>query len=298
MNEKISIIDSYGDNLTKKEYITNPAIAREEEIKDVLLILLSAEKSAIIIGEPGTGKTALVEGISYMIQNNNVPDALKGYEVINLNAPSMVGTINRNGETVLKFQVLIDELKEKEKIILFIDEIHTLVGEEALDFANMIKPIVSRGSIKVIGATTINEYEAFILKDKAFVRRFTKVELGEPDAATTEKILFGTIKKIETKTNTVLPYSDFLKKRIIEYIVDYTKECNREYGLGSRWPDIALNILNMAHATALYDNSHEVRMKHIYKAVTETNKIYKDIRIKAANSFKLTFSKQIEEELK
>mgnify|MGYP002531319820 FL=1 len=185
-----SIINRYGDNFTSKTYITNPAIGREEELKKLILVLLTPDKSAILTGKPGIGKTAIVEGLAYKIQKDEVPDALKGYEIVKIDTQALVGTVKDTGDT--RVQALIDEIKTKEKFILFVDEIHTLINsnsDNALDFANMFKTGLGRGDIKVIGATTSNEYERYILKDKAFVRRFTKIEVEEPDREMTIKIL-------------------------------------------------------------------------------------------------------------
>ena len=162
MDENFSILERYGENYTDKVYITDPAIGRDKQIKELLLILLTPEKSACLIGKPGVGKTAIVEGLAYRIQTNQVPDLLKGYTIINIKTASLLGTLP-NGES--KVQLMIDELKQKEKVILFIDEIHMLIGatdSSSLDFANIFKEGLGRGSIKVIGATTTEEYERYI----------------------------------------------------------------------------------------------------------------------------------------
>ena len=134
MNTNISILENYGENFTEKEYITNPAIGRDEEIKLMILTLLTPEKSVILVGKPGIGKTAIVEGLGYKIQNNDVPDALKGYTIIKVNTSALMGIIPETGES--KVQLLLNEIKERTKLIIFIDEIHTLMGTkgEALDF--------------------------------------------------------------------------------------------------------------------------------------------------------------------
>ena len=110
-----SVIDTYGDDLTKKTYITNPAIAREEEIKRAIVILLTPEKSALLVGKPGIGKTAIVEGIAYLIQKNEVPDALKGYRIVRLNSTSLLGTMTVEGREVLVANQLVQELKTTDK---------------------------------------------------------------------------------------------------------------------------------------------------------------------------------------
>ena len=180
MDSSYSIIDRYGDNFTNKNYITNPAIGRDEEIKNLILVLLTPDKSVILTGKPGIGKTAIVEGLAYKIINDDVPDALKGYTVVKIDVQSLMGTVKDTGDT--RIQTLIDEIKNQEKFILFIDEIHTLVNstsESSLDFANMFKTGLGRGDIKVLGATTTAEYERYILRDKAFARRFTRIETWE-----------------------------------------------------------------------------------------------------------------------
>ena len=152
--KRLSILDTYGENFLNKKYITNPAIGRDQQIKELILILLTPDKSAVLVGKPGVGKTATVEGLAYRIQKGLVPDVLKGYQVIKVNTSALLGVDPVTGEA--KIQTLIDEIKTKSKLILFIDEIHTLMGTkgEALDFANMFKPALDRGDIKVIGATT------------------------------------------------------------------------------------------------------------------------------------------------
>ena len=237
-SKRISMLENYGENFQKNEYITNPAIGRDEQIKQLILILLTPEKSAVLIGKPGVGKTATVEGLAYRIQRNQVPDVLKGYQVIKLNTAALLGTDPVTGES--KVQTLIDELKDKTKLILFIDEIHTLMGTkgEALDFANMFKPALDRGDIKVIGATTTEEYERYILRDKAFVRRFQKVEIFEPTRDENVQILIGTLPKIEYKTQAKLMYTPFIQRRIMEFLTDITSEYKRVYEIGSRYPDV------------------------------------------------------------
>ena len=179
MNEKISLIERYAEDLTKKVYYADPAIARENEIKQMILILFTPEKSPILVGKPGIGKTAIVEGLAYRIQNNMVPDALKGYTILKIDTAALVGNISdETGTSDMKLQILVEELQQMDKVILFIDETHTLIGnktEGGLDFANILKPALARGNIKMIGATTSDEYDYYIVKDKAFLRRLQKM---------------------------------------------------------------------------------------------------------------------------
>ena len=293
--KRISMIDSYGENFNEKEYITNPAIGRDDQIKQLILILLTPDKSAVLIGKPGVGKTATVEGLAYRIQKGEVPDILKDYQVIKLNTASLLGVDPVTGES--KVQILIDELKTKSKLILFIDEIHTLMGgkDETLDFANMFKPALDRGDIKVIGATTTEEYERYILRDKAFVRRFQKVELFEPTKEENIQILMGTLPKIEVRTGAKLMYTSFIQKKIMAFITDITSEYKRIYEIGSRYPDVSLTILQQAFSNALFDNRREVNIVDIKRAIISSKNIYPDVIKKQMPEFDRIFEDQIKE---
>ena len=294
-SRRISMLENYGENFQEKDYITNPAIGRDEQIKQLILILLTPDKSAVLIGKPGVGKTATVEGLAYRIQKNAVPDVLKGYQVIKLNTAALLGVDPVTGES--KVQTLIDELKDKTKLILFIDEIHTLMGTkgEALDFANMFKPALDRGDIKVIGATTTEEYERYILRDKAFVRRFQKVELNEPTREENIQILIGTLPKIEVRTGAKMMYTPYIQRKIMEFITDITSEYKRVYEIGSRYPDVSLTIVQQAFSNALFDNRVEVNVIDFKKAIMNSKNIYPDVITKSMPIFDTTFAEQIEE---
>ena len=294
-SKRISMLQNYGENFQEKDYITNPAIGRDDQIKQLILILLTPDKSAVLIGKPGVGKTATVEGLAYRIQKGEVPDILKGYQVIKLNTAALLGTDPITGES--KLQTLIDELKDKTKLILFIDEIHTLMGTkgEALDFANMFKPALDRGDIKVIGATTTEEYERYILRDKAFVRRFQKIELNEPTREENIQILIGTLPKIETRTGAKLMYTSFIQKKIMEFITDITSEYKRIYEIGSRYPDVSLTIIQQAFSNALFDNRRDVNIIDVKRAIMSSKNIYPDVIKKSMPEFDRKFADQIEE---
>ena len=296
-NNTNSIIDKYGDNFTLKNYITNPAIGRDEEIKDLILVLLTPDKSVILTGKPGIGKTAIVEGLAYKIQKGDVPDALKGYTVVKIDVQSLMGTVKESGDT--KVQTLVDEIKHKEKFILFIDERHTLVNstsESSLDFANMFKTGLGRGDIKVVGATTTAEYERYILRDKAFARRFTKIEVEEPDREHTIKILMGTLPKIEANANAKLAYTPYIQEKIMEFIVDLTKEYNRVYETSGRYPDVPLTMLAQAFSEAVFDNKKIVTIEHIEKAILNSRAIYPDIIKKGVEELRIQFKDLFQQE--
>ncbi len=297
MDNSYSIIDRYGDNFTNKNYITNPAIGRDEEIKNLILVLLTPDKSVILTGKPGIGKTAIVEGLAYKIINDDVPDALKGYTVVKIDVQSLMGTVKDTGDT--RIQTLIDEIKTKEKFILFIDEIHTLVNstsESSLDFANMFKTGLGRGDIKVVGATTTAEYERYILRDKAFARRFTRIEVEEPNKEHTIRILMGTLPKIEANANAKLAYTPYIQEKIMTFIVDLTKEYNRVYETSGRYPDVPLTMLAQAFSEAVFENKSIVTIEHIEKAIINSKAIYPDIIKKGVEDLRIQFKELFDQE--
>lgn len=287
------VLERFSDNLTSVKYITNPAVARDDEIKKLILVLLTPEKSAVLVGKPGIGKTAIVEGLAYRIQRNEVPDALKGFTIYRVNTSALL-TNDGEENRVLK---LVEELKQKEKVILFIDEIHTLIGgEESLDLANMFKEGLSRGTIKMIGATTTYEYERYIMRDKAFLRRFEKVDVLEPTEEMTVEILLKTLPKLEQQTGVVLPYTYFIKEKIMKFIVNMTSEYKRVYEISSRYPDIALVILRQCFSNAIYENRKTIDLKNIYDAIRTTKAVYPDVIKKELIRFKEVFQDELKEE--
>lgn len=297
--EKFSVLKYYAEDLTSKTYITNPAIAREEEIKNLILILLSPEKSAVLTGKAGIGKTSIVEGLSYRIQRKEVPNALLDAKIYKIATSSLLGSYDNDGNEESKLQLLINEVMGKKNIILFIDEIHTLVtasrnGE--IDFLNMLKPGLDRGDIKIIGATTTAEYEQFLLKDKAFLRRFEKIEVEEPNQETTVKILMGTIKKIEHATDVKWPYTNWVLELVCKFLVNMTSEYKRIYETGSRYPDVALALLSKCFTYARFENSEYVTFKHIYEAIVNCTSVYDDVIKKELVTFKETFKDWLEKE--
>ncbi len=294
-SKRISILDTYGENFIKKEFITNPAIGREKELKELMLILLTPDKSAILTGKPGVGKTSIVEGLAYLIQKRQVPNQLLNYQIIKVNTSALLGIDPVTGES--KIQNLIEELKNYEHLILFIDEIHTLMGSkgEALDFANMFKPGLDRGDIKVIGATTTEEYERYILRDKAFVRRFQKVIVEEPTREQNIQICLGTLPKIEKRTGAEMMYSNFVKQTMMEFLTDITSEYKRVYEIGSRYPDVTLTLIQDAFSYAMFDNRKYVNVLDFRKAIENCKNIYPDVITKSLPIFDETFRGEIED---
>jgi len=296
---EFSVLKQYGEDLTQKTYVTNPAIARDDEIKKLIMVLLTPEKSGLLIGKPGIGKTAIVEGLAYLIQKNEVPDAIKGYRIIKLNSTSLLGKILINGKEELIIQLLVQELKQTEKTIIFIDEIHTLIGgreDGPMDLANILKPGLDRGDIKAIGATTTTEYETYIIRDRAFLRRFEKIEVEEPDEKTTVAILKGSLPKIEKQTGCKFKYNDYVTELLLESIVGATSEFKRVYGLSAMYPDVAFSVLTAAFSEALFQNREEVNVLDVYNAIKNSKRIYPDSIVKELELFREKFIKICTEE--
>ena len=197
-------LNQYGKDLTElaKQNKLDPVIGREKEIERVIEILSRRTKNnPCLIGEPGVGKTAVVEGLAQMIKENNVPEILKNKRVVSLDIASMIAGAKYRGDFEERLKKSLQEIKSASNVILFIDEIHTIVGagsaEGAMDAANILKPLLSRGEIQVIGATTLNEYRKYIEKDSALERRFQSVIVEEPSIEDTIQILKGLKDKYE-----------------------------------------------------------------------------------------------------
>jgi ATP-dependent Clp protease ATP-binding subunit ClpC len=201
-------LDQYGRNLTAyaEEEKLDPVIGRSDEIARIMQILVRRTKNnPVIIGEPGVGKTAIVEGLAEEIAEDRVPDILANKEVYTLDLGALVAGSKYRGEFEERLKKIMKEITDHGDIILFIDEIHNLVGagaaEGAIDAASILKPALARGEIQVIGATTIDEYRKYVEKDKALERRFQTIQVGEPSVEETELILKGLREKYEDHHN-------------------------------------------------------------------------------------------------
>ena len=243
-------LNQYGTDLTKRamDGKLDPVIGRKEEIERVIQILSRRMKNnPCLIGEPGVGKTAVVEGLAEKIIADDVPKGLKGKRVVTLDISSMVAGAKYRGDFEDRIKKCLNEVKKAGDVILFIDEIHTIVGagsaEGAVDAANILKPSLARGEIKVIGATTLNEYRKYIEKDSALERRFSPVTVNEPSNEDTIKILEGIRDKYEAHHNV----------KITEDAIKAAVDLSARYINDRFMPDKAIDLIDEA--------ASKVRMK-------------------------------------
>ncbi len=242
--ETYQALEKYAINLTKlaREGKLDPVIGRDEEIRRVLQILSRRTKNnPILVGEPGTGKTAIVEGLAHRIAKGDVPENLKDKEIYALDMGALLAGAKYKGEFEERLKSVVNEVKKSDgRIILFIDEIHTLVGagggQGAMDAANILKPALARGELRTIGATTLDEYQKHFEKDKALERRFQKVMVDEPDQESAISILRG----IKDK------YEQHHKVRIQDDAVISAVELSSRYITDRFLPDKAIDLMDEA----------------------------------------------------
>lgn len=240
-----SILAQFSRDLTEvaKDGCLDPVVGRDKEVQRVVQILSRRTKNnPLLLGEPGVGKTAIVEGLAQRIEKGNVPSDLLSKRVIQLDLAAMVAGTKYRGEFEERLKHVMKEIKDAKNIILFIDELHTIIGaggpEGGLDAGNMIKPALSRGELQIIGATTTKEYRKYFEKDSALVRRFQIVHVDEPSEKETEEILNGLKSNYEEYHH--VKYDD----DVIPLIVKYSKRYINERFL----PDKAIDILDEAGA--------------------------------------------------
>ncbi len=242
-----SVLEQFGRNMTDmaREGKLDPTIGRSREIDRCIQILSRRKKNnPVLIGEPGVGKTAIVEGFATKIVEGNVPALLRGKEIVTLDLASVVAGTKYRGQFEERLKQIMAEIRENPDVILFIDELHTIVGaggaEGAIDASNMLKPALSRGEIQCVGATTMDEYRKFIEKDGALERRFQPVTVNPPSEEETVQILFGLRDKYEAHHR-------------VKYEDEALKACvwlSNRYISGRALPDKAIDIIDEAGSRA------------------------------------------------
>jgi ATP-dependent Clp protease ATP-binding subunit ClpB len=244
-DEKLEALEKYGVDLTRKalDGELDPVIGRDEEIQRTMQILIRKTKNnPILLGEPGVGKTAIVEGLAQRIANREVPLTLQNKRLIQLEMSSLIAGAKYRGEFEDRLKAVIEEVRKDGNIILFIDEIHTIIGagasEGSMDAANILKPMLARGELHTIGATTLKEYRKYFEKDAAIQRRFQPVKVGEPSIDEALQIMRGLRERLETHHNVQI---------LDSALVSAVKLSNR-YITDRYLPDKAIDLIDEASA--------------------------------------------------
>lgn len=284
-NKKL-LLEELGTDLTSKANELDPVIGRDSEIRRIIEVLSRRTKNnPLLIGEAGVGKTAIVEELSKMIANGDVPNNLKNKRIINLDMATMVAGTKYRGEFEDRVKKVLKEVEENDDIILFIDEIHTLVGaggaEGAIDASNIFKPALARNKLRCIGATTVNEYKKFIEDDKALDRRFQKINIEIPNRDVVKQILMK-LKPI---------YENYHHVIINESIIDKIIELSERYVHDRNQPDKSIDILDEVCAKASLKESSELTLynklnKELQTLIKGKNEAVSNSDFKKATSYK------------
>lgn len=284
--DHVLLIEELGVNLTTKANSNeiDPVIGREKEIKKIEEILCRRTKNnPLLLGEPGVGKTAIIEGLALYISQGKVPPKLQNKQIISLDMAAAVAGTKYRGEFEERMKKIIAEIENNDNIILFIDEIHTLIGaggaEGAIDASNILKPALARGKIKCIGATTTDEYKKHFEKDKALDRRFQIVNIEEPSAEETKNIL-----------NKLKPlYEEYHHVIISDDIIDNIITLSDKYIYNRFRPDKQIDILDeVCSKVNIKDNENIINLESNLKVIRDKKELYiKENNIKKAYEYKI-----------
>lgn len=286
-----NLLENYGYNLTKQQFLSNPAIGRELTLRNLMVALLTPEKSPILVGEPGVGKTAIVEALAYLIQKNQVPTSLQNKKIIKLNISSIISGTKYVGVLEEKMEELLTQLKEDQEIILFIDEIHGVIGagstsSDKMDISNILKPYLDRGQITLIGATTTNEYNEHVASDAAFKRRFETILVEEPEKQMVYTILEIATKKYENLKKIEFSFEEEIRIEILKILVELTQKNNRNHLDYVNNPDLALTFLGKAFAFAALDSRKKIKISDIIESINSSNRVIESAKVKFTTKLK------------
>lgn len=293
-NKKIDMsetpnLDKYGEDLTSMPYLKDPSVGRKQELERIMKILLYPEKdkSVIITGVAGCGKTALVKGLAYRIQKGDVPAPLKDLKIISIDTATMVAGTKYVGTLEEKMKKILDEASNDKNIIIFIDEIHQAVSggrAEGNDntVAEILKPYLDYGKVRVIGATTEEEYAEHVESNTAFKTRFKKVAIKEPDYNTTYQVLDDLIEAYNKISYSKLIVSPEERHMIIDWLINSTKPTFRDYKDRASNPRLVLDVLKEAYAIAAFNESKEVTVDHLIEALKNEDRLYESSRERQA----------------
>lgn len=293
-NKKIDMsetpnLDKYGEDLTSMPYLKDPSVGRKQELERIMKILLYPErdKSVIITGVAGCGKTALVKGLAYRIQKGDVPAPLKDLKIISIDTATMVAGTKYVGTLEEKMKKILDEASNDKNIIIFIDEIHQAVSggrAEGNDntVAEILKPYLDYGKVRVIGATTEEEYAEHVESNTAFKTRFKKVAIKEPDYNTTYQVLDDLIEAYNKISYSKLIVSPEERHMIIDWLINSTKQTFRDYKDRASNPRLVLDVLKEAYAIAAFNESKEVTVDHLIEALKNEDRLYESSRERQA----------------
>ncbi len=283
-----------GYYLTDKKYVSDPAIGRKKEINSTLVSLIT--KSAMLIGPSGVGKTAIVDGIAYRLQRGMVPKVLKDYKVLKVNVNDLVAGTSYRGEFEEKVKSLISRLQNEKNVILFIDEIHAAkgagsAGGQALDLLNILKPYLSDGDIRMIGATTNSEYDEYFYHDDAFRRRFDKIVVNEPKYEQLMEIAKGSIPKYEVMTGVYFNFNEEEQEKIFSTLIQGSSkgvvQTDRQYN-----PSLMLTLLEKSFAYAAFNNHDSVSVDDICESISSCERLYGWQREKTVTRLRSRFAEQ------
>lgn len=281
MQKEENYLERYGENLTKMHYLKDPSIGRDDIIRKIERILLYPEKdkSIIITGPAGTGKTAVVKGLAYRIQNNLVPEALKDIEIISIDAPSIVSGCKYVGMLEEKLKGILDEACFDKNIILFMDEIHQAIGAgrsegNKVTVAEILKPYLDYGKVRIIGATTDNEYQENIESNAAFKSRLKRIKLDEPSRDIIYEIIDDLINVYNKISYSKVLMSEEERYDIINFLLDATSSRYRTFNDKVNNPRLVLDIVKEAYAIAALNNNCEVTVDDFIEALNDEERIY------------------------